>query len=179
MRCELCHADVLSSDPAPGLTLCARCGSGDLAAAEARLGITVDVRQVQIVSGASRGWSLVVELTLPGPSEVLGKVAQARETFGGVFRRLFHRGGRKGLDLAHATFDDAVVLEPEEGAAQAMHDLFADAGNRRLALELICMGCDLEFYSRSVWATARCSCHPPVLPDAAEVSTRLVALSLG
>lgn len=179
MRCHLCHVKNEPLACKMLVELCPACLRGDLHRAGARLGIEIDSRTVQIMGGATRGYSQVVEVRLPRRVELMGKVEQAPEKLPGVLARLFRRGGRKGLDLARADFESAVLVIPEEGSEQALHRLMAHREVRQAALELVCYGCTIEFLPESLWATARCACHPPVLPDEAQVALGMVVIAAG
>ena len=152
-------------------------GTWDSEAAQARLGIRIETRVVPVSSGGTRGYRLSVELTLPQRLEILGRVRQAKESLGDVFRRMFRRGGRSGLDPATASFVRSVSLDPDPGSEVAMELLFEDPTVRRAALELICLGCSIEILPSSLWATAGCLCHPPKLPDEDGVAARLTAIA--
>lgn len=177
MACILCNGDNVLRVDGGGLKICSLCHGGDLSGVETRLGIKVETRTVQIMGGASRGHSQVVEITLPGRSELMGLVEQMPESPRGVFSRLFKRGGRKGLDRETATFEEAVTLKPEGGAEQQLYTLFENPAVKTAALDLVCMGCTIEFLPQSLWATARSMAHPPVLPPANEVAARLAAIA--
>ena len=149
----------------------------DLEAVKARLGLAIVSRTVQVGSGSSRGYRLAVEIALPRRQRVLGKALPVRESIGDRLRRMFQRGGRDAQDPATAGFEHLVELQPKPGAEAIMARLFELPIARRAALELIRMGCRIEFQPSTLWAGVSCLCHPPKLPDPPEVATRLAAIA--
>lgn len=149
----------------------------DLNAVKARLGIAVSSRMVQVGSGKNRGYRLAVEIHLPRRQRVLGRVVPRQESIGGRLRWMLRRGATAGQDPATAGFERFVEVQPLAGSEAVMDQLFELPIAVRAALELIRMGCKLEFTPSNLRADVSCLCHPPKLPESAEVTTRLAAIA--
>ena len=149
----------------------------DLEAVTARLGITVVGREVQVGSGRDRGYRMAVEIRLPRRQRVLGHVMPRQVSLGDRLRGIFQRSVGDGRDPVDTGFERFVEVQPKPGQEAVMDEFFKLPIARRAALELIRMGCRIEFTSSTLWANASCLCHPPKLPDQREVATRLAAIA--